>query len=386
MIAARLISAAAVMLVALVATAATDEPAMAGAQQAQLDELELVQIIGERSPALWKFSRKGHVLWILGTHRPQPRSMRWDARRIEAAIAGSQEVIYPGQAVVASSGISLLPDVVAAQVNPAGARLQALMPADAHAKWLALRQKYLPGAGGNQAGPKFVWSREAKWLLQTQRYAGGDGIEQLRPTFAWEALRLAAMEQHGLVNYDFETVLTRIATKHQVLVRKLPVAREHILVLKPDEMLAREARKHGLEALKTIDYGDLDCLVENLERMEPAMQALGQRAQAWARGDVAAFQASASSPAARDCVTELVGAVSSAQRPDTSGGKAAQQRYFRARAQSEQEMEARWLREVLSATRRNSVTFTVFPIERLLADDGPVVALRRKGFTPDEGQ
>jgi hypothetical protein len=374
------------LALAAIAVAPAGEVEAPAAPQAALDELDLVEIIGERSPALWKLSRKGHELWILGTHRPQPRNMRWDARRIEAAIAESREVIYPGMPVVASSGISLLPEVVAAQTNPASARLQDLMPAEAHAKWLVLRQKYLFSSGSQQAGPKFVWSKDAKWLLQTQRYLGGDGIELVRPTLAWETLRLAAMERHGLVNYDFESVLTRIAAKHSVPVRKLPVAREHILVLNPDEMLAREARKHGFEALKSTDYGDMGCLVANLDLLEPAMQALETRAQAWARGDVAAFQSADSSATVRDCVTELVGAVSGAQRPGTKGGKSAQQRYSRAREDSEQEMEDRWLRELQTAVKKNEMTFTVFPIERLLAADGPVAVLRKQGFVLDEEQ
>ena len=46
-------------------------------------------------PALWKVSKHGHVMWVLGITSPLPKGMRWDSSKLERLIASSQLVLRP---------------------------------------------------------------------------------------------------------------------------------------------------------------------------------------------------------------------------------------------------------------------------------------------------
>lgn len=365
----------------------------APAQEAY-DELDTVLVLGEQTPPLWKLTKNGNVLWILGTTRIQPRDMRLNSQRLQQLIAGSSEVILPGAAMVASRGVSLLPAIMESDRNPDGATLRDLMSPDAHASWLQLRQRHASGGSPAQSGPAFAWDKESRWVALRQRYQGGDGIERMRPTFAWEGLRRAAMERHGLANYNIEAGVSAIAKQHDVPVRKLRAEREFMFVFSlPDPVLeqldpkkadADDAAAAAAALLADTSYGDVECLVGNLERLDPAMEALKVRASAWVRGDLGAFLAAGDGVRLQECMTDLVAAVSGGQLPGSSDGRKAQDRYYRAVRESARKVQRRWLREVQAAVRKNEVTFSVLPIEGLLADDGYLVRLRAKGFVLEE--
>src|SRR5690606_30852671 len=118
--------------------------------------------------------------------------------------------------------------------------------AEAFETWLALRRKYSSSAASLQPAPKFAWgSDNAKWVVLTEPFRGGDGIDRLRPTLAWEALRRAAMNSHGLTNYDVGAGLAAIAGRHNVPVRKARHGRELMLVWNADPVVERIRDKKG---------------------------------------------------------------------------------------------------------------------------------------------
>ena len=83
-----------------------------------LDELETVLIVGEQpEPGLWKVSKGDHVMWVLATYQPLPKSMTWLSQRIEARIAESQEVLYSG-GVSIDAGIGLLKGITLIPARP----------------------------------------------------------------------------------------------------------------------------------------------------------------------------------------------------------------------------------------------------------------------------
>jgi hypothetical protein len=352
------------------------------------DALDTVVIVGERTPPLWKLSRKGHVLWILGTFSPQPRNLRLNTQRLDQLIAGSQEVILPGPAYVASAGISVMASAVKSDRNPGGATLQNLLPADAYAKWVALRQKYSSGSSAATSVPKFAWgANNVKWVMPTEPYRGGDGIDALRPTLAWEALRRAALDHHGLANYDVGAGIATIARKHNVPVRTTRHGREIIFVWNVDPVVKSiDANKDDVaEVIDRIDYGDLDCLVANLDVLDPLLEMRRIQAAAWARGDLDALKLADSGLRVRECVTELVAAVSGGRLPGSVDAKKAQDRYHRANRDSHSEVQRHWMNAIQDAVKKNRVTFSVLPIERLLAENGYLATLVDKGFVLEEG-
>jgi hypothetical protein len=354
---------------------------------AAFDQLDTVVIVGERTPPLWKLTKKGHVVWILGTFRPQPRNVQINSQRLDQLIASSQEVIFPGTAYVSSAGFSAMSEVVKSDRNPGGATLRTLLPAEAYAKWLELRQKYAPGSANGDSAPKFEWgANDSKWVVLTRPYRGGDGIDALRPTFAWEGLRRAAMDRYALASYDLESVVGAIAKKHNVPARKLRPGRELIFVWTRDPVLQELVAKNAnpAELLGNLDYGDADCLSANLDLLEPFMEMRRTQAAAWARGDLAALQSADTGLRLRDCVTELVAAAGGGRLPASTDGSKAQDRYYRAYRDSNREVQKGWVSAMQDAVRENEVTFTVVPIDLLLEKDGYLAALRDKGFVLEE--
>jgi hypothetical protein len=108
------------------------------------------------------------------------------------------------------------------------------------------------------------------------------------------------------------------------------------------------------------------------------------QASAWARGDLEGMNKADSGIRLRDCVTELVAAVSGGRLPGSVDASKAQDRYRQANRGSKQEAQQHWLNAVQDAVRKNQVTFSVLPIDRLLAEDGYLAALRDRGFMLSE--
>src|SRR5690348_16443177 len=91
------------------------------------EEMQTVLVTGEQpGPGLWKVSRDGHVMWVFGTIGGMPDTIAWSTRELEARIAESKEVLYPGWAHVslevgAFQALTLVPLAFKAAKNPDGA-------------------------------------------------------------------------------------------------------------------------------------------------------------------------------------------------------------------------------------------------------------------------
>lgn len=179
-------------------------------------ELETVLVTGEQpGPGLWKVSKGDHVLWILGTHQPLPGNMTWQSREVEARVAESREVIFPGQVKV--------------RMNE---------------KWLS-RLAGAPaapnGSAGEKPGLKDFLPSEAwdKWLVMKRKYIGKDErADSMRPAFAATFLQQAALRRSGLGNsVDVTEVVSNAAKSHRRSIRTLPAVTSR---LRLDKSLARE--------------------------------------------------------------------------------------------------------------------------------------------------
>ncbi|MBB5207319.1 TraB/GumN family protein [Chiayiivirga flava] len=311
------------LLVSLNTGAAAEEPVV----------LDTVLVSGTQSgPGLWQVRRGDHVLWILGTLSPLPRRMDWYSEPVEQAVAASQQVLaMPGvdfdAGVGPVRGLFLLPSLFAARRIPDDGTLEAVLPPELHARWDALKRKYMP--------------RRSK-------------VERWRPIFAAAALYEEAIEDVGLRQKDVVwPVVRRIAKKNGIPIVESDV---QVTIAAPREAIA-EFTANGLD--------DTQCFARTLERLETDLGAMKARANAWADGNIEALRA-LPFPDQNAACREAILAASVAEK---NGMRDLPQR-----------VQAAWLASAEAALRSHTRTFAVLPIARLLAEDGYLAPLRERGY------
>jgi uncharacterized protein YbaP (TraB family) len=297
--------------------------------------LEEVLVTGEQpGPGLWRVSKGDHSLWILGTHSPLPKKMSWRSTEVETVIADSQEILTGGS-VGADIGffktLTLLPSLIGVRNNPDGAKLREVIPPDLYARWIVLKQKYIGRDNDSE-----------KW----------------RPIFAAQELYSKAIEKSGLVNGGITwPVVEKAAKKH-----KLKITRPRIEV-------KIESPRAAIKEFKKGELADLDCFAKTIERLETDLDAMRARANAWARGDVAALRRLTYVDQSSACIEAIMNA------------QVVQERGY-------QELPARvakeWMTAAEAALEKNRSTFGVLPITELLKPDGYLAALRAKGYAIEE--
>jgi hypothetical protein len=106
-----------------------------------------VLVVGRHpGPGLWRVSKEGHDLWILGTLEPLPKALNWDAGSVEQRLAHAQQLLSPPRVdphIGFFRGLTLLPSLLRARHNPDGRPLEQVLPHDVYMRWLGMRVKYL---------------------------------------------------------------------------------------------------------------------------------------------------------------------------------------------------------------------------------------------------
>lgn len=300
--------------------------------------METVLVTGEQpGPGLWKVSKDGHELWILGTWSPLAANMQWHSKEAEERIAESQEVLLAPKASVGVGffrGITLLPALVGLRKNGDGKTLADVLPPELYARWQVLKARYLPD--------------DRK-------------IERERPLFAAQELYHKAIANSGLtLKNDAQTRVVEIARRSKVKVTKIEVE------------VKLEQPREALRDFKTAPRGgDVECLRATMDRLDTDLAAMAQRANAWADGDLERLRELPYVDQDRTC---LDGAAS------TPGLR---QRIAAAR----EAVAAQWLRTIEAALARNATSFAVAPINQLTHEDGWLARLRANGYAveaPDE--
>ena len=308
-------------------------PVAAARDDDGIRDLAAVVVTGvQPGPGLWKVSRGDHVLWVLGTLSPLPRGIEWDTTAVERAIAQSQEVLLsPSVKIESDTGffgkLALIPTALKARRNPDGRTLEQVVGARDHARWLALKARYI----------------------------GGDrGIERWRPVFAAlelydRAIRKSGMRHDGIV---------------APAVRRM--ARGHRLALVEPEVVVRIARpKQALREFAATALDDRACFTRTLDRIERDLGTMAVRANAWSIGDIDALRGQPYSNQFTACSAAFTGA-------------ALARKY--GVADLPQQIRARWLAAAEGALARNRSTFALLPIAELLKRDGYLAALEAKGY------
>lgn len=310
------------------AAAPTDEPIPA----ASLSSLETVVVTGTQpGPGLWKLTRDGHVLWLLGTVAPLPRDMTWKADDVKEAIAASDAVLKaPSASIDADVGffgrIALLPSLVKIRNNPDGEKLQEVVPADLYARWLPLKAKYL--------------GDERK-------------VEKWRPLFAAMELYDAALKKNRLtMSGQIKPVLETAIKARGIKPTETAVA------IKVDD--ARGAIKE----FKAQGINDIDCLRKTIDRLETDLGRMRSRANAWATGDIDTLRALPHEDVLRQCF-EAVTATAFGQH--------------RGLDDLPRRIENAWLDAADAALKDSPVSFGTLSINELLQVDGLLAKLQARG-------
>jgi hypothetical protein len=302
-------------------------------------ELGAVTVSGvQPGPGLWKVSSGDHVLWVMGTLSPLPRTVTWQSQEVAAVIAGAQSVLLaPSVTFKANVGffgkLFLLPAAYSARKNEDGRTLQQVLPPAAYARWLVLKQRYI----------------------------GSDsGIERWRPLFAAQELYSKALKANALSNSGgIASTVQALASKHGIK----PTAVTYQVVIDQPRAAINAFKRSGLD--------DVACFSHTLDSIEQDMPAMTARANAWASGDLQTLRRLPNSDRRDTCVAALTGA-----------GFAHQLGLDDLPAR----VRATWLAAARTTLTNNRQSFALLPMDELLSPTGYLAALRGQGYTVEPPQ
>jgi uncharacterized protein YbaP (TraB family) len=316
---------------ALLAAAALLCPTMPGVAAPQADATPPlsapVQVVVSgryRGPKLWRVSKDGHALWLLGTVAPLPKRMVWQTADVEGLLRETQEVIPSRPSV----GIGFHPFTAIrlyalwrkAQ-NPDHQPLQAVLPPALYARFSALRLRFAP---------------------HDRR------LEQLRPILAARRLYDDALSASDLTpRNDIQQTVLDLARRESV-----PVHHDKLLVKDPVDVM------HDLTAIPR--SAEIACLESVVTRLETDVGPMQARARAWALGDVALLRRLPHTDNRATCL-------------DAVSGSARVRALF---AQAQQD----WMTAAEQALAQNRTTLALQSMDLLLGPDGTLAAFKRMGY------
>ena len=321
-----------VMLGCALAAAASAEEATTPAARPIRDEAPIVVTGALPGPGMWKVSRNGHVMHVLGTVSPLPKRMEWISRDVERVLAQSDEVVFgPSYVVDTDLGffgkLSLLPSLIGLRKNPDGKLLRDVVPPESYARWLVLKQRYI----------------------------GRDGdVEKMRPIFAANELYEAAIEDSGLTGKRIVSPVIEAAIKEHGIKRTDPKVKA---TLKNPKAALKEFRSEPL--------GDRECFDKMLVNLETDVTRMAERANAWAVGNIDSLRNLPLGDQYQACQKALTQA-SVAQKNGLGNYEA--------------EVRVVWLSAAENAITNNAVSFAVLPMSELLKPDGYLADLQARGY------
>ena len=295
---------------------------------------EQIVVVGQKpGPGMWKVSKDDHVLWIFGTYSPLPLKMDWRSHEVEAVIKRSQEYLAPPNGKVDIGylqGLMALPLLIGINDNPDGATLRDVLPAEVYARWLPLKEKYLP-----------------------------KNKERERPIFVANQLFSAALKQAGLSSSTaVRKQVEKIVDDHQLKVTRT------VLVLPVDNA------RRVIKDFKKSPLDDAACFSATLSRLETDIEGMRLRANAWSKGDIEAIRKLDFVDQQESCTNVIMNSAAVRDNPAFQG--------------AEPRLRAMWVANAQAALARNSSTFAVLSMKDLLSPKGMVAALAAKGYKVEQ--
>ena len=311
------------------------ENASAPAAQDGVVDMDAVVVAGvQPGPGLWKVRRGEHLLYILGTQSPLPKSITWRSDEVDQVLQLADEVLAsPGITVDADvgffRGLTLLPSAMKASKNPDGQKLQDVLPADLYARWSVLKRRYARSDGGIE--------KKRPLIAAYQLYA--------------EALSDSGMREGGVIDPVIDAALKRRKMKRTPTLLKIKLE-------DPRAALA-DFRKESLKP------EDLVCFGKTLDVIERDLPQVAARANAWAVGDWTALRSGARQDWQQACASAWFNTETARKRGISD---------------IEARMQARWMEVVEGALQKNRITFATLPVWQLVKPEGYLAALQAKGY------
>jgi hypothetical protein len=322
------------------AAKATPVVASPSGEELSTTTLDTVVVSGvQPGPGLWKVSKDGHVMWVLGTLAPLPKRMEWNADEVERVIAQSQTVLLGPSVDVTFGGnmfrnMFLLPKAMKARNNPAKEKLVDVLPPALYQRWLTLKQRYM----------------------------GRDrGVEKRRPLVAAQELMDEALDDVGLsMDTKISKTVRKLAESHDV-----PVTRPQITMTVADP-------KQALIDFSQTSLDDIECFSRTLDRIDGEIELMKLRANAWAVGELEILRSLPATDTSRECMQSVLQT------------RVAKQLGF---DDLERQLREAWLKDVEAAIAKNESTFALLSMGLVVREDGFVAALAQRGYlveTPEQ--
>lgn len=309
------------------------QPTEAPATEAR--QMETVEVVARVSgPGLWEVRHGDNVLWILGTQSPLPRRFEWVSDEVDARLAESSLLIAPpsvefGAGIGRFRALTLLPSLLRARRNPDERSLEEVVGPELYARWQPLKQRYL--------------GRSRK-------------VETWRPLFAAMELWQEAIEDARMTGSG--PVWRAVSKSAKKL--KLPVKSPSVAVAIVDP-------RATIRSFAQSPLDDLDCFSRTLERLESDIEAMRERAEAWAVGDLKTLRALPFSDQNRACADAFLSASVGEQN---------------AIADLPERVREAWLSAADTALAEHRSSVAVISINSLLdPESGFLDGLRERGYT-----
>lgn len=322
------------LALALLLTLGLPHPAAAETREAvPTPVLQTVVVSGVLpGPGLWKVSRDGHSLWIVGSLTPVPKRMEWESLQVERTLARSSQVLMmPGLKVDADvgffGGLMLLPTALSARKLPDDQRLEDVLPPALYARWLTLKSRYL----GNDRS-----------------------VERWRPMFAAQELYSAAIRKAGLSEYNPVVPLLRKRAKKNGV--PMASARLEVKLTEP---------KAALKAFARSPLNDTACFEKTLDRLETDLANMRARANAWAVGDIDGLRQLPYEDQGRACLQALLDSQIAAEYDLVDVPR---------------RVGDLWLEAAEAALSAHQTSLAVLPISQLIKPDGYLARLQARGY------
>jgi hypothetical protein len=289
---------------------------------------EEIIITGKVSgPPLWQVKNGANTLWIFGFLSPLPQDFEFDSSGLEEVIAGADEMLSRPDLEMDGwigpfEAIGLYRQYRKMRVNDEDQTLDEVLPPELYARVLAVKETY---------GPR------------------GKGILKLRPLFAALVLDKAARKNAGFKDASVVgNSITRLVKRHKI----------HRTELVVETALAPRAMLDEVDSMSAA--AEIACLTTTLERLETDIEAMKERARAWAYGYMSELHAMEFPDPQGACMEAAL------EGPKLKALFA--------------QFEALWLANAQRALAENHSTFALLDMQALLASDGVLAQLQAKGY------
>jgi hypothetical protein len=340
---------------------ATEDPAslLIGEEQPEpaIEELETVVVYGGQArPQMWKVSRGDHVLWVVG-NRAAPAGATWRMDELEARLAESKLVQFPGTAFANPDiglfrALTLIRSAFKAAKNPDNQTLKDVLSAETYTRWRSLKTTYV---GRDNDIEKW---RPSIALAKLEEKIS----DKLRPKHA----RSAARPPMGPM---LQPLVEKAAKKKRVKVRTMPRVENKVEVKNIRDML-KSAHKVSLV--------DEQCVADYLNYLE-------QQVQYWKL--LADGGEGAEAPRRLSACNEAdmyIRKVRAGEIPDSTGFvKLLDQLEVQDKLAKEQ-LDAEWIEAAEAALKKNTSTIALVSMINLKGDRSYIDKLRALGYTVEE--